>query len=138
MKFSGALFAILLSVAATAPLSDAMADACDNAGGGQAGLNECYGKVFKKADAELNKRYKEIESRLADDADTKKQLITAQRAWVAYRDAECGFRASGGGSVAPMTYLICQTDLTHSRIQDFRNFLNCEEGDLTCPVPAAN
>lgn len=138
MKFSTGLFAVLLGAATAMPLSAARADDCDKATGGQAGLNECYGNAFKKADAELNKLYKEIEARLKDDADTTKLLVTAQKAWVAYRDGECDFQTAGGGSDVGMAYPICQTAITQSRIDDFKGYLKCEEGDMNCPVPAAN
>ncbi|MFE0017748.1 lysozyme inhibitor LprI family protein [Mesorhizobium sp. NPDC059054] len=136
MKLSTGLFALLLGTAA--PLSTASAEDCGSVSGGQAGMNECYGNVFKKADAELNKLYKEIEARLKDDPDTTKLLVTAQKAWVAYRDGECDFQTAGGGSIAGMAYPMCQTAITQSRIDDFKGYLKCEEGDPNCPVPAAN
>lgn len=138
MSFSGAILATLVGVAAMVPLSNAVADECDNVSGGQAGLNECYGNLFKKADAELNKLYKEIEGRLKDDPDTMKNLVAAQRAWVTFRDAECDLQTSGGGSIQGMNYPICQTSLTGARIENFKNYLKCEEGDTMCPIPPAN
>lgn len=131
---------ILVAALAVMPVSAANADDCDNAQGGQAGLNECYANVFKKSDAELNKLYKEIEGRLKSNPDTTKLLITSQRAWVAFRDAECNFQSGGvsGGSAAPMIYSMCLDGLTQSRIEDFKGYLSCEEGDMSCPVPAAN
>ncbi|WP_245443805.1 lysozyme inhibitor LprI family protein [Mesorhizobium sp. DCY119] len=91
MKLKAVFFAAVLGTAAMVPLSGAIADECDNAGGGQAGLNECYGNVFKKTDAELNKLYKEIEGRLKDDPDTKKNLIadSAPGFPIATRNATC-------------------------------------------------
>jgi uncharacterized protein YecT (DUF1311 family) len=140
MRILLSMFAATLAIAAIAAPTGATADECGKAQGGQAGLDECYDKVFEKSDAELNKLYKEIEARLKDDPDTKKLLVTAQRSWVAFRDAECDFQASGssGGSVAPMIYSMCLDGLTKSRIEDFKGYLQCEEGDLSCPVPAAN
>jgi uncharacterized protein YecT (DUF1311 family) len=132
--------AILVAALVATSVVAANADDCDNAQGGQAGLNECYANAFKKSDAELNKLYKEIEGRLKSDPDTTKLLVTAQRAWVAFRDAECTFQSGGvsGGSAAPMIHSMCLDGLTQSRIEDFKGYLNCEEGDLSCPVPAAN
>lgn len=139
MRASFAGLVALLAAAAANPTS-ARADDCDNAPGGQAGLSECYGKAFKASDAELNKLYKEIEARLKDNPDSTKLLVTAQRAWVAFRDAECAFQSSAvsGGSAAPMIQAICLDGRTKSRIEDFKTYLSCEEGDLSCPVPAAN
>lgn len=94
---------------------------------------------FKASDAELNRLYKEIERRLRDDRDTAKVLVAAQRAWIAFRDAECKFVASGvqGGSVYPTIYSNCLGEVTQSRVEDFKRFLKCQEGDLSCPVPRA-
>jgi len=93
---------------------------------------------YKAADAELNRLYQKIESRLSDNAAAKHELVSAQRAWVAFRDAECKFAASGaeGGSVYPDVVEACLQDLTEARVQNFNAYLNCEEGDLSCPVPA--
>lgn len=110
---------------------------CDNAQD-QATMNKCANDDFAKADKQLNAHYREIEKRLADDDDAKKLLITSQRAWVKFRDAECNFSASGtaGGSVHPMTVAICREKLTTERNKQFSEYLNCEEGDLSCPVPS--
>ena len=85
------------------------AESCDTASSSQADLNECYGKAYKKSDDELNALYKQIMMRLKDDAATTKLLVTAQKAWVAFRDAECNFSTSGSaqGSVYPMIQSIC-------------------------------
>lgn len=139
MRASLAGLAALLAIAVVAGPTSAKAEECDNVQG-QADLNECYGKAFKASDAELNKLYKEIVARLKDDPDTAKLLVTTQRAWVAFRDAECNFQASAvsGGTAAPMIHSMCLDGQTKSRIEDFKTYLNCEEGDMSCPVPAAN
>ncbi|KAB2671123.1 DUF1311 domain-containing protein [Ochrobactrum sp. LMG 5442] len=112
---------------------------CDNAQD-QATMNKCANNDFAKADKQLNAQYSEIEKRLSGDDDAKKLLITAQRAWVKFRDAECNFSASGtaGGSMHPMTVALCKEELTTERNKQFSDYLKCEEGDLSCPVPFAN
>ena len=88
---------LLLSSLATlilaAPLlaGVARADDCANAMD-QATMDECAGKDFDAADKKLNDAYKQIEGRLKDNAGSKKLLVDAQRAWVAFRDAECAFQ----------------------------------------------
>ena len=105
----------------------------------QAGLNQCADEAYKKADTALNATYKEVMARLKDSEDTAKSLVAAQRAWIAYRDAECDFIASGveGGSALPMIVLQCREQETTRRTDELKALLNCEEGDLSCPVPAA-
>lgn len=122
------------------PLASANATDCGNAQGGQAGMNECYDNQFKKSDAELNKLYKQIERRLKADGDTMKLLVMAQKEWIAFRDAECSFQTahSSDGSVGPMISSMCKDGLTQDRIKDLKGYLHCEEGDMSCPVPAAN
>ncbi|HTH27634.1 MAG TPA: lysozyme inhibitor LprI family protein [Sphingobium sp.] len=106
----------------------------------QTDMNICAGKAYQKSDAELNKLYREIEGRLKDDADTKKLLVSAQKAWVAFRDAECNFSSSpvAGGTAYPLISSMCLDNLTKVRIESFQYYLKCPEGDMSCPVPAAN
>lgn len=127
----------LVSVLAFLSIAPAQAADCANATD-QATMTQCADAGFKKSDAELNALYKRIEQRLKDNADTKKLLIAAQRSWVSFRDAECGFATANvaGGTLYPMVYAQCADGLTQARIKDFKAYLSCQEGDTTCPVPA--
>lgn len=135
MKTAILTAAVVLAMPAFAFAQDECADAED-----QATMNQCADASFKESDKKLNELYKQIEARLNDDADGKKLLIEAQRDWVEFRDAECKFRTAGSarGSVVPMLISMCMDSLTQTRVKDFEDYLNCEEGDLSCPVPAAN
>ena len=117
-----------------APL--AHAEDCANATD-QRSMDECASNSFKAANVELNAVYKEIIQRLKDNANGKTLLVTAQRSWLAFRDSECKFTASGvsGGSVYPMIYAYCLAGLTTTRTKDLKEYLKCVEGDLSCPVP---
>jgi uncharacterized protein YecT (DUF1311 family) len=114
---------------------DKCADAQD-----QATMNQCADKAYKASDAKLNKVYKQITGRLKDDHDTAKLLVTAQKAWIAFRDAECGFASAGvaGGRIQPMVRAQCLDGVTQDRIKSLNTYLNCEEGDMSCPVPPAD
>jgi uncharacterized protein YecT (DUF1311 family) len=104
----------------------------------QTDMNTCAGQAYSKADAELNAVYKQIEARLKDDADTKKLLVTAQKAWIGFRDAQCNFTSSEvTGSLYPFISYTCLYGQTLSRTQDLKVFLKCNDGDLDCPVPGA-
>ena len=109
---------------------------CDNAAD-QATMNQCAAQQNKAADKELNALYQQITTRLKSNPDGKKLLIGAQRSWIAFRDAECKFSASSveGGSVYPLIYSNCVTGLTKARVETFKNYLKCQEGDMSCPVP---
>ncbi|WP_460100979.1 lysozyme inhibitor LprI family protein [Pseudomonas sp. H3_C08] len=119
------------------PLAHAAVD-CANASD-QATMNQCAGQDFKAADKELNTVYQQIIGRLKDNPDGKKLLVSAQRAWLGFRDAECKFSSSGvtGGSVYPWVYSSCLTGVTKLRVESLKQYLKCEEGDMSCPVPRA-
>lgn len=116
----------------------AQADDCANAIT-QGEMNQCAAQESKAADHELNSLYKQITARLKDNPDAKNMLVKAQRAWIGFRDAECEFSASGveGGSVYPLIYGDCITAQTKARVEAFKTYLKCKEGDLSCPVPEA-
>ncbi|CAH0265561.1 DUF1311 domain-containing protein [Pseudomonas mediterranea] len=119
-------------------IAAAQADDCANATT-QGDMNQCAAQEKKAADNELNSLYKQITARLKDNPETKQSLVKAQRAWIGFRDAECNFSASGveGGSVYPLIYSNCITALTKARVETFKTYLKCKEGDLSCPVPEA-
>ncbi|MEQ1938996.1 lysozyme inhibitor LprI family protein [Mesorhizobium sp. CN5-321] len=96
------------------------------------------GADFQKADKALNSTFRQVQSRLSDDSGGKARLVKAQRAWIAFRDAECTFQSSGedGGSAAPLVVASCKAELTTQRTKQLKAYLNCQEGDLACPVPA--
>ena len=114
------------------------AHAYDCADQTQPGLDVCADAAFKKADAGLNGAYKDILKRLKDDSAKTKLLVTAQKAWLSFRDAECAFSAAGvtGGSIYPMVVSLCLERVTKERTEDLSVYLKCEEGDTECPVPA--
>ena len=101
-------------------------------------LDVCAGVARDKADAALNGVYKQIVARLADDAAKTKRLIEAEKAWIAFRDAECAFANSDteGGSIHSMELTLCQEKMTKTRTEELRSYLKCGEGDLGCPAPA--
>ncbi len=115
-------------------------DKCYDDAKTQYDLNQCAGASLGKSDKELNELYTQIEARLKDDANTKKLLVQAQRDWTKFRDAECNFQTSlaAGGSMMPMLIAQCMDDLTQLRVKNFEGYLKCQEGDMSCPVPAAN
>ncbi len=98
-------------------------------------MNECANRAFQRADAELNALYTDI-GRRSSDPQSKKLLIAAERAWVAFRDNECTFSTASsiGGTIHPMAYSGCLERLTSARIGDLKRYLQCDEGDMGCPL----
>jgi uncharacterized protein YecT (DUF1311 family) len=123
---------------AIAPVAVALAQDCVNATS-QTVMNMCADQAYRKTDAELNALYRQITDRLKHDKEATGLLINAQKAWLAFRDAECTFStsASAQGSVYPMLVAQCRDGLTSKRIDELKTYLRCEEGDLSCPVPSS-
>ncbi len=122
-----ALVAILIAGPALAQDID-----CENAMT-QADMNQCAGLDFESADKALNEAWTEVhdevKARDADaDADGKgwpDALLKSQRAWLAFRDAECesqGF-AYRGGSMEPMVVATCKAELTTARTQQLQSLI---------------
>jgi uncharacterized protein YecT (DUF1311 family) len=103
----------------------------------QAAMDECAGKGFKAADGTLNRVYGEVQGRLKGDDGKKKKLVAAEKAWIAFRDSECAFASSHveGGSVYPLIYTECLETETTQRVDELKGYLDCKDGDLSCPIP---
>ena len=127
---------VLCSLAAIIWVPHARADGC-GADATQMDLNVCAADSAHRSDAALNAAFKEIRDRLKDDPATTKLLVTAQRAWIGFRDAECAFSSSGtiGGSMNAMILDECLDALTKKRLVELNAYLHCQEGDPACPVP---
>lgn len=92
---------------------------------------------YKKADAELNKVYQQVLNENKANVLFVSKLKTAQRAWIAYRDAhvESLYPAANPqteyGSVYPMCHCSVLTDLTRKRTEELRRWVDgIEEGDV--------
>ena len=99
----------------------------------QSDMNTCAASELKKADEELNAIYDKLLSRL--DSGQKPLLKAAERAWIHYRDKMCELEGSGtkGGSINPMIVANCLTELTTGQTRRLSQYLDCKEGDLSCP-----
>ena len=86
----------------------------------QAEMNQTSAQGYYKADAELNKVYKILISKL--DEKGKGLLIKAENDWIKYRESHCKFEASfyEGGSMQPMIYSGCLESVTMDRIKDLK------------------
>lgn len=120
-----------------APFQQAAALDCEQATN-QGDLNVCAERAFKEADGQLNKTWRELIGSF--QADDRKEAITrareAQRAWIAFREKECGFLTGGsiGGSAHGMMVSACRTRLTAARVDDLKGALEClPEDHGSCP-----
>jgi len=88
-------------------------------------LNAAADAEYQKADARLNTTYKKLLAKLDDEG--KKKLIAAERAWVAYRDAQADFEADAaarGGSMEPMEYSNSCLELTEARVKQLEKAIS--------------
>jgi uncharacterized protein YecT (DUF1311 family) len=99
----------------------------------QGAMTMCAGAAAKAADGDLNKTYDTLIARI-DDKHTIALLRDAEKAWIAYRDKECGFETSltVGGSIHPMVVAQCLETLTRARQKELQRQLDCQEGDMSC------
>ena len=121
-RLAGALAAML--VLCGSPL--ATAKDCETAKT-QSDLDACASDALTNADAALNLTYKNVVGRLARVDASRNLLVTAQKAWIGFRDDECAFEASTstGGSIHPMIVTECKTTLTKARTEALRRLLEC-------------
>jgi uncharacterized protein YecT (DUF1311 family) len=98
-------------------------------------LSACAGKDAQAADAELNRVYGQLIAKY--DEPNRNALVLAERAWVVYRDVECGYETalSIGGTIHPMVVALCMTAKAKARTRELNDQLNCKEGDLDCNKP---
>jgi uncharacterized protein YecT (DUF1311 family) len=96
----------------------------------QSDMTSCEQMRQEGADKALNVQYKKTRAAMvaldADlDGETKgaeKALVIAQRAWIAYRDAQCeaeGFQARGG-TMEPMLVAGCIANVTDARTKELK------------------
>jgi uncharacterized protein YecT (DUF1311 family) len=93
----------------------------------------CAAQELKQADAELNKVYKAVLAELDSGAETnpgtkeaKRQLIDAQRAWVSFRDSDCGavYSYYQDGTVRVSAELSCELQRTRERTQQLQHLFD--------------
>ena len=94
----------------------------------QSEMNICASIAYQNADRKLNQVYRQLLPKLS--AARKQKLISAQQAWIKFRDSSCEFETSAyeGGSIAPMIYGFCLANVTEQRTKDLQRYL--EDSDL--------
>lgn len=124
----------LLLLAAMTCVSGARADDATecNEFDDYSGWFDCEIAQARAADDELNAIYRQVMERMSPVSNElgRNNLRNAQRAWIAFRDAECRFRTEALGSVAGAIDAGCANRLTRHRIEELRYYLTCFEDDL--------
>lgn len=97
---------------------------------------KCAEIDWKNSDSKLNQIYKKLLATVRDVPDeenfSKTQLVAAQRAWVAFRDAECELQASLDGGAHQwiiVNQTNCLADLTKERTRVLSKYLSQASGN---------
>ncbi|ODP35561.1 hypothetical protein A9762_00690 [Pandoraea sp. ISTKB] len=124
----------MIGAAAHAAPSAASASACNDPQD-QATMNKCAMDAYKASDKKLNDAFQALNKKLSPEG--KAALQKSQRAWIAWRDAQCTFETMGsdGGSIHPLVITTCFDELTKAQTKRLDRMNNCEEGDLSCTRP---
>jgi uncharacterized protein YecT (DUF1311 family) len=130
------------AVASAAPAAASTAaqtsggDKCMDNAQSQADMTACSAQSLSGADKELNQVYQQVLSKYAKDTVFVTKLKTAQKAWLAFRDAELAARfpdndKSNYGSVYPMCADGELEAMTRKRTEELRAWLKgTQEGDV--------
>lgn len=123
---------LVSSVFAVASSCFAAQPECLNSAPTQLAMDDCVGRTMKADDAKLNDTYKALLAKVSKNG--ANQLRKAQRAWLAWRDAQCEFNTMGttGGSINSSMYGLCIDELTQEQTRRLAAQINCKEGDLSC------
>ena len=86
---------------------------------------DCIVTETKRQDQRMTIAYKKLMSSL--NPTRKKQLLTAQRLWIKYRDANCAFVYDpDGGSMARISGNGCYLETTTIRAEKLEGYLGLE------------
>ena len=110
-----------LLLPAAAPAADDAPD-CANAMT-QTDMNLCADQEARRADAELNRLYKQVMGQLDGEGQTR--LREVQRSWLKYRDLNCAYETLGyvGGSMEPLVHASCIAQLTQERNEALKRLM---------------
>lgn len=103
-------------------LSEDFSTCLDQSGGTTFDMIACIDTELEEQDARLNQAYKAVIASLT--AERKQQLQEAQRLWIKYRDANCGFYYDvDGGSLARVSAADCVLTMTAARASELESFI---------------
>ena len=90
-------------------------------------MNQQASNDYKKADARMAIVYKKVQKITLSETD-KKLLLDAQRKWIFYKEAHCKSASASyeGGSIKPLIYFNCLTEITNERTKQLNGYLETE------------
>lgn len=82
----------------------------------------CISNEYERQDQRLNDNYQQLRSQLSSER--RAQLLTAQRAWITYKEANCSFYADPeGGTMARINANSCLLSETTQRADELENLM---------------
>lgn len=92
-------------------------ESCD---GSTMQMVECLSRLTATWDKRLNDAYQQALKDAASN-EQREQLRKAQRAWIAYRDANCLYYRMGEGTIAKLDAGECMRSMTESRAKELES-----------------
>jgi uncharacterized protein YecT (DUF1311 family) len=130
MRFPALAISTVCALALFASATAAEEWICDKAMS-NAETRHCADREFRKHDAELNRLYKKLLQDAASLGDVGpgygvpplEALKQSQRAWVAFRDANCHWKSTSfyGGSGQSVIMSTCLAIATRDRVEELKN-----------------
>ncbi|MDN6298592.1 MAG: DUF1311 domain-containing protein, partial [Halomonas sp.] len=105
----------------------------DASGGVTLEMRNAQGRAYERWDTELNMEYRELMANLS--AKEKAALKKAQRAWLAFREAEAEFwwteSLSGGGTLQPVIVASHAIELLKERVCQLKQYKQAADHGLS-------
>lgn len=124
------------------PIDAELAQALDTSGGVTSQMRDAQGRAHERWDAELNRVYTSLAASLEPEERTS--LRDAQRAWLAFREAETKFwwspSISDGGSLAPVLVSGRALDILRARtceLSRYHGLVTGKNGSVSGPNASA-
>ncbi len=131
--------AVASDVAGVLAAIDARQKACIDKDPSNLGMKQCAGDADADADKLLNETYGAAVAALkrpqdggdrdgGDARETLRRLVASERAWIAYRDAECAFEGTSmlGGTGEELVIVECHTMMTVARVKAIGSVLDAK------------
>ncbi len=119
-RLLGLALGILICASASANAEGLKAPPCEQSARTQPEITACAVAAARAADQHLNNAYRDL-LRYLDPEETK-NLLAAQRKWVAFRDADCAFWGAGDFSLAPTNKAYCVADVSERRAKELESW----------------
>lgn len=106
---------------AAASAADAAYDACMQIATSTLAMSDCTTTGLQAHDARLNRNYTALRASLPPER--KAALLQAQRDWLKFRDSQCAFVRSAGGTQAAVSAGDCRRRVTAARATELHRAL---------------